>query len=75
VAQPGTFRSHVMRMIPVRVKIEPETDVQIRKWAEQEGRSKTRHVSILMRRLAALRETNPADLERLGFFDAKGVRA
>lgn len=64
-----------MKLIDFKVKVERETDVRLREWADDEGRSKTRHVSILMRRLAALRETNAADLVRLGLLAPDGARA
>ncbi len=58
-----------MRLVPVKVKIEPDTDVRISRWADDEGRSKTRHVGILMRKLARLRDTHGTDLVRLGLLD------
>jgi hypothetical protein len=69
------YRRRFMRLVELRVEVERETDNRIKEWADDEGRSKTRHVGILMRRLAELRETRRGELERLGLLDPKANHA
>ena len=63
-----------MKLVEFRVEVERDTDTRIRQWADDEGRSRTRHVGILMRRLADLRETRADELGRLGLLDPKAQR-
>ena len=63
------------KMINIRVQVDRETDLELEEWSEREGRSKRRHLSILARRLAGLRKTNPDDLRRLGLMQTEPVTA
>lgn len=58
------------RIFPVRVELDYSTNTYIEKWAFAEGKSKRRHSSILLRRLAALHETKLDELVRLGLAEA-----
>lgn len=60
MAQPST----------IRVELEPSVAETLAEWSEVEGRSKRGHAAYLLRRLAALRESNPAELARLGLMVA-----
>ena len=64
-----------MKLVPVKVKLEPEVALGIKQWADVEGRSRTRHTEILLRKLTVLRRTQPAELARLGLMDLSAVRA
>lgn len=57
------------RSVQIKADVEHDTDVELRKWAEFEGRSKKRQLEILARKLTGLRKTNREDLERLGLAD------
>ena len=57
------------KWINIRVQVDAETDLQFADWSENEGRSKRRHVSILLRKLARLRKSRPQELERLGLIE------
>ena len=57
------------RIVPVTVELETDVDHDVSDWAQTEGRSKRRHLSILARKLASLRKTNPDDLQRLGLME------
>jgi hypothetical protein len=70
-ASEGSNWGREMKMVPVKVKLEPRVAVEMKQWAESEGRSRTRHTEILLRKLAGLRETNPDDLIRLGLLDQR----
>jgi hypothetical protein len=58
------------RVIPVNVLLDFDTDREAGDWAEREGKSKRRHVAILMRKLVALREAQPDELVRLGLMES-----
>lgn len=49
----------------IRVDLDPHTDLEIDSWSRTDGRSKRRHVAIVLRKLAILHKTEPAELERL----------
>jgi hypothetical protein len=51
--------------IKIGVDADRETDVELRKWAKAEGRSKRRLAAVLLRKLAQLRKENPAPLKTL----------
>jgi uncharacterized sporulation protein YeaH/YhbH (DUF444 family) len=53
----------------IRIEVDRETDHEFSQWSDAEGRSKRRHVEILMRKLASLRKSHPEDLQRLGLVD------
>lgn len=59
------------KTVRIGVEIDRESDVDFRKWAETEGRSKRRHAEVLMRRLIELFNSRPIELERLGLTTAK----
>lgn len=54
------------QVIRIGVEVDRETDMEIERWSQEEGRSKRRHTAILVRRLTNLRKTHRQDLERLG---------
>jgi len=53
------------RNVETKVVLDPETDLDLKKWADEAERSKRRQIAILLRRLTTLRRTNPQDLQRL----------
>lgn len=55
--------------VNLRIEVDRQTDLDFGAWADDEGRSKRRHLAILTRKLTALRKTNPDDLVRLGLLD------
>lgn len=57
----------------VGAELDPDTDLELERWAKHEGRSKRRHLAVLARKLTTLRKTAPADLARLGLLDAGTV--
>lgn len=57
------------RIFSTRVELDHDTDDTLEKWGELEGKSKRRHAAILIRKLIVLRETQPAELVRLGLID------
>lgn len=60
-------------LINIRVEVDPQIDLDLRKWAKKEGRSKRRQVAVLLRKLSAIRKSNPSELERLGLIDQVSV--
>lgn len=52
--------------INIRVKADPETNVELEKWAKDEDRSKRRHASVLLRKLVKIRREKPDALRALG---------
>lgn len=52
--------------IKIGVDADRETDAELRKWANSEGRSKRRHAEVVLRRVAKIRRENPAKLKELG---------
>jgi hypothetical protein len=60
------------RVIPVRVDLDITTEQAMGTWADQEGRSKRRHIAILARRLAELRDQKPDELRKLGLMQQAG---
>lgn len=62
-----------MKRVEFKVALDRDTDTRVREWADAEERSRTGQVSILMRRLTELRETNAAELARLGLLDPKAA--
>lgn len=63
------------RIETIRVELEPDTFNELEKWSDAEGKSKRRHVSILLRKLANLRKKNPAALAELGLLDHEAMAA
>jgi hypothetical protein len=39
-------------LVSIRIEVDQETDLCLRRWAAEKGRSKRRHVAIVARRLA-----------------------
>lgn len=60
-------------LINIRVEVDEETDLAVKRWAQAEGRSKRRHVAILVRKLTTLRKSHPDELQRLGLIDRAAV--
>jgi hypothetical protein len=56
-------------VVSVRIELDRETDLAVSRWCSDESRSKRRHISVLLRKLANLRNTHPQELERLGLLD------
>ena len=54
-----------LKGVITKVGLDRETDLDLRKWAEEAERSKTRQAAILLRRLVSLRKTNPDALRQL----------
>lgn len=54
------------KTVRINVDADSETNRRMERWAELEGRSKRRHLDIVMRRLGELMEQNPGELARLG---------
>ena len=63
------------KTVRIGAEVDPETDRELEAWSEQEERSKRRHAAVLLRKLTALRKTQPAELARLGLMDLSAVRA
>jgi hypothetical protein len=61
------------KKVPIKVKVDPQTALEIDRWADEEDRSRCRHLSVLARKLVALRKTHRADLERLRLIEAAPV--
>lgn len=59
----------------IKAEVCKETEMDFSDWAHQEGRSKQRHASILLKKLTALRKTNPDELTRIGLMDGVIGRA
>ena len=57
------------KTIRIGAEVEREVDMEFGEWAENEGRSKTRHLSILVRKLVGLAKQKPAALAELGLLD------
>lgn len=55
----------VSKRVITKVGLDRETDLDLKKWAEEAERSKTRHTSVLLRKLVGLRRTNPEALREL----------
>jgi hypothetical protein len=55
--------------IQTRVELDESADLDLKKWARSEGRSKRNLMTILLRKLAALRKTDPDALASLGLLD------
>jgi hypothetical protein len=53
------------RQVETKVVLDPETDLELKKWADATERSKRRQIGVLLRRLVSLRKTNPDELRRL----------
>lgn len=47
----------VAKRVETKIKLEPEVDLDLKRWADEEDRSKCRHMAVLLRRLSALRRT------------------
>lgn len=58
------------KTIGIGVDVDRETDDELDKWSKQEGRSKRRHVAVILRKISILRRTKPDELQRLGLVDA-----
>jgi hypothetical protein len=59
------------RTVRTGVELDRDTDADLEKWADSEGRSKRRHAAIVLRKLTGLLKTHPSDLERLGLTAGK----
>lgn len=51
------------KVIPA--KLDEDEDMAFKKWAKEEGRTKTTHASILLKRLTRARKENPDAVEEL----------
>jgi hypothetical protein len=58
-----------MRRIETKVKLDASTHHAVKQWADDEERSTTVQVARLMRRLVALKESNPQALAQLGLLE------
>jgi hypothetical protein len=67
----GTKEAQLMapKRTSIRVEVDRETDLEFSEWSGDEGRSKRRHLEIVLRKLARLRKSNPGELARLGLLD------
>jgi len=54
----------------IGLELDPRTALAVKEWSEQEGRSKRRHLAIVVRQLTQLLKTNPDELRRLGLLSA-----
>lgn len=48
-----------------KVDLDPETDLEIKRWADEADRSKRRQLAVLIRRLVNLKKTNPDAIKQL----------
>lgn len=58
----------------LRMELDSETNRRLERWAEAEGRTKRRHTTIVVRRIAEFLDENPAELERLGIVSPTAMR-
>lgn len=63
----------VQKSVQFRLRLPPAVNLDLKDWAETEGRSKQRNTEILLKRLTSLRRTNRVDLERLGLVAKEGA--
>jgi hypothetical protein len=52
-----------------KVDLDYQTDTDFTAWSEREGRSKKRHMGILIRKLTQIQKANPAALAAIGLMD------
>ena len=55
--------------IKIGVETDRETDLTLRSWSKDEGRSKRRHAAVVLKNNARLRKMNPDELMRLATAD------
>lgn len=58
----------------LRLELDNETNRRLERWSEAEGRKKRPHANIIVRRLLAFLDENPAELERLGLVSPLAMR-
>lgn len=51
--------------IKIGVEVDRETDATLRPWSREEGRSKRRHVAVVLKNVARLRKLLPDELQRM----------
>lgn len=55
--------------IKIGVEIDRETDTTLRPWSREEGRSKRRHVAVVVKNIARLRRLSQDELMRMPAVD------
>lgn len=55
--------------IRIGAEVDRETDVALRRWSRDEGRSKRRQAAICLRRLTSLRQESPEQLLKMPTLD------
>jgi flagellar motor switch protein FliM len=51
--------------IKIGVEVDRETDAALRPWSKEEGRSKRRHVAVVLKNVARLRKLTTDELQRM----------
>lgn len=51
--------------IKIGVETDRETDLTLRSWSRDEGRSKRRHAAVVLKNVARLRKLSPDELNRM----------
>jgi len=53
-------------MIRIGTEVDEQTALTFKAWGKEEGRSRKRHIAIVLRRIAVIRKERPEALKQIG---------
>jgi hypothetical protein len=57
--------SNMAGKVETKILLDPDVDLELSKWSDQNERSKRRQIAVLLRRLTQIRKDKPEELQRL----------